>query len=482
MALPLLSDFQTFRGMLLSDKGWDYNCQVVIDFLTQQYDVRFGAIVANTLVADISGCTGFPTDDISIVAGETLSPGDLVRESSSTALKATNASDAGITGVLGFVVSGGSTGSTITVRIRGTYSGLTGLTPNSTYYVGTDGAITTTKPSTRAKPIGWAVSSTLLIVSIPFTELSATFPYLNSGMISVSGPGDTEGVTKFTRVLSATTGINPVSTIEANSSGTTDSTFGVAHDFKVEAANGTVYTKARLEAKNSSAGNTSGEFNLRVQNLDGLISGLKISPSPDYPGKNQTTLFGPLIFDDGLGSPALSIYMSSLTGPGISILPDNNNSCFIWGNTTSPIVSIRNLGSGTGIVPAAELIAQSSSSANSSYGVYLSFKTKSQGGSERQKARIVARNVSAGDTYGRLEFDTFNSGTAQTALTLDENQDARFYGLANFEASVSVNMASQYLYFGTPNTADSFRFALSGSTLELQKWDGAAYTNVDTWS
>lgn len=187
MATPLLSDYYVFQGRPFNNNNWDFNLQKTIDFLTGTYDVTFGNVVANSVIADLTGSTGFPDADVSIEAGENLTAGKLVRQAGGQAFLATTASDAGITNVIGFVTETVSTGETATVRRSGIYEALSGLVVDTTYYVSTLGNITASKPASRAVPVGLALTISSISISLPFSELSPTFPNINCVGTSVFG-------------------------------------------------------------------------------------------------------------------------------------------------------------------------------------------------------------------------------------------------------------------------------------------------------
>ncbi len=67
----------------------------------------------------------------------------------------------------GFVITGGATDAAATYYQRGRLTGLTGLTPGKTYFLGADGAVTDTEPTTGvAQIIGVAASATEMDVQI----------------------------------------------------------------------------------------------------------------------------------------------------------------------------------------------------------------------------------------------------------------------------------------------------------------------------
>jgi len=67
----------------------------------------------------------------------------------------------------GFVITGGAADATATYYQRGRMTGLTGLTAGKTYYLGADGAVTDTEPTTGvAQIVGIAASATEMDVQI----------------------------------------------------------------------------------------------------------------------------------------------------------------------------------------------------------------------------------------------------------------------------------------------------------------------------
>jgi hypothetical protein len=106
------------------------------------------------------------------VAGETLSANDLVYLSDGSGARTAGRwyrADADTFAFslhvsLGFATAAIASGATGTVRIGGVLTGLSGLSAGSTYYVsGTAAAITSTAP-TNARPVGMAVSASVLVI------------------------------------------------------------------------------------------------------------------------------------------------------------------------------------------------------------------------------------------------------------------------------------------------------------------------------
>ncbi len=114
---------------------------------------------------------------VSMAAGESIAAGDFVRVSGATILKTDTGSDAGITAFLGVALETKTIGVATKVATNGLY-GTSGLTAGAIYYLSTSGTITSTKPTSRAKPIGMAISTTTLIF-LPNLDSNVTFPNLN---------------------------------------------------------------------------------------------------------------------------------------------------------------------------------------------------------------------------------------------------------------------------------------------------------------
>ena len=112
---------------------------------------------------------GFGQDSVSAIAGEALAAGDMVYfNASGQALKA----DATSIGkqARGYVIAAVANGGTAAVFFDDTNTGVTGLTPGSTYYLNTTaGGVTTTPPTTTGnivQEVGFATSATTLRVNI----------------------------------------------------------------------------------------------------------------------------------------------------------------------------------------------------------------------------------------------------------------------------------------------------------------------------
>ena len=153
MAIPNISDYNTWDGNVFTHPEIDGNSQKTIDFLTTNYDVTFNSVTASEYV-------GIPSDQFStITAGENLSAGDVVRINGGQAYKADNSTSGGITAVVGVCNTTVSSGGTVKIDY-GFYNSFSSLTAGTIYYIGTGGAITSTKPSLYPVEIGRAVSAT----------------------------------------------------------------------------------------------------------------------------------------------------------------------------------------------------------------------------------------------------------------------------------------------------------------------------------
>lgn len=154
MALPNISDLITWAGTKFTNTDWNDNWNKLIQFLTDgTYDLNVNQITASTYV-------GIPSDQFStITAGENLTAGDVVRISGGQAYKADNSTSGGITAVVGVCNTTVSSGGTVKIDY-GFYNSFSSLTAGTAYYIGTSGAITSTKPSLYPVEIGRAVSAT----------------------------------------------------------------------------------------------------------------------------------------------------------------------------------------------------------------------------------------------------------------------------------------------------------------------------------
>lgn len=157
---------------------------------------------------------------ISLTAGESLSPGDFLRISGSTVVKTDTGSDAGITNFIGVALESKTTSQAVKIAINGVYA-TSGLTAGSIYYLSTSGTITATKPSSRARTVGVAISTTaLLFLERPSNDV--TFSSINftdsitgngSGLTSLNASNLGSGTVPTGRISGAYSGITGVGTL-----------------------------------------------------------------------------------------------------------------------------------------------------------------------------------------------------------------------------------------------------------------------------
>lgn len=154
MAVPSASDFNKWSGTKFTNTDWDQNVDKTVEILANgNYDLNVAQLTATSYV-------GIPSDQFStITAGENLTAGDVVRISGGQAYKASNATSAGVTSVVGVCNTTVSSGGTVKIDY-GFYNSFSSLTAGTLYYIGTSGAITSTKPSLYPVEIGRAVSAT----------------------------------------------------------------------------------------------------------------------------------------------------------------------------------------------------------------------------------------------------------------------------------------------------------------------------------
>ena len=154
MAVPSASDFNKWSGTKFTNTDWDQNVDKTVEILANgNYDLNVAQVTATSYV-------GIPSDQFStITAGENLTAGDVVRISGGQAYKASNATSAGVTSVVGICNTTVSSGGTVKIDY-GFYNSFSSLTAGTLYYIGTSGAITSTKPSLYPVEIGRAVSAT----------------------------------------------------------------------------------------------------------------------------------------------------------------------------------------------------------------------------------------------------------------------------------------------------------------------------------
>ena len=103
---------------------------------------------------------------VSLVTGESITLGNLVRLSAGLVYKADNGSVAGVTNIIGVALETKSSNNIIKVAVM-TVVGFTGLTIGAIQYAGASGAITETPPSSNQMPIGIATSTTSILLMKP---------------------------------------------------------------------------------------------------------------------------------------------------------------------------------------------------------------------------------------------------------------------------------------------------------------------------
>ena len=158
MAYPSDSDFSLYDGSLITNVQWDSNFQKIpILWASGSYDINVNQITAGTYV-------GLPSDNFTGTTGESVTAGDILRLSGGLLYKATNATSAGVTGVVGVSTTTTASGLTATVA-SDYYSSFSSLTVGATYYVGVNGAKVTTEPAEYPMEIGKAVSATRLNIN-----------------------------------------------------------------------------------------------------------------------------------------------------------------------------------------------------------------------------------------------------------------------------------------------------------------------------
>ena len=153
MTVPSNSELNMYDGSRFNQTDWDNNFNQIITWLTSgNYEMTFDTVNATTY-------TGLPSNAFTLTAGEDLTAGDIVRVSGGQAVKATNANADGITKIVGVAATTTSAAGTVTINYD-YYSSFSGLTVGTMYYVGVNGAITSTEPTYNAFEVGTAVSTT----------------------------------------------------------------------------------------------------------------------------------------------------------------------------------------------------------------------------------------------------------------------------------------------------------------------------------
>lgn len=139
-------------------------------------------------------------------SGEALTAGDAVRIGpSGTILRCDNTSAAGITGFIGFSLKTVAVSTSVIVSTNSLY-GTSGLTAGETYYIGTSGTITETRPNSTGfvLAIGKAISSTVLqlnrqdyIEETPISYTDSTTGFAGIGLSEASSGTNKEPEFKF---------------------------------------------------------------------------------------------------------------------------------------------------------------------------------------------------------------------------------------------------------------------------------------------
>lgn len=150
----------------------------------------------------VIGGTGGATSSVKLIAGEALSANDLVYQDkvNGKVYKASNNDDNKVN-VLGFARKAALVDATVEIVIGGVLKGFTGLSVGTLYYLGLNGAITTTAPSTNGLwvvSVGMAVSATELVIN-PVAASSAI--YLTDFENPISLANDVSTPTAITGLL-----------------------------------------------------------------------------------------------------------------------------------------------------------------------------------------------------------------------------------------------------------------------------------------
>jgi hypothetical protein len=129
-----------------------------------------GSIIALNAAGQLDNTmlpTGIGPDTLSVLASETIASGALVNVYSNAGTLNVRNADASAASAAkeanGFVLVGGSSGTTLTVYFNGNVSGLTGLTVGAPVYLGTVGAAVATPALTAGylvQRVGIATSAT----------------------------------------------------------------------------------------------------------------------------------------------------------------------------------------------------------------------------------------------------------------------------------------------------------------------------------
>ena len=156
---------------------------LTVNVSTANYAINAGlATTAQTASSvEYNNIQNNPNKITGLVAGENLNSGDaIVMKSDGKIYKGDNSDITTVENFLGFISDSYFTGNTVSEdKIHTTSFSTSGLSAGSTYYIGTNGAVTTsTNPLTNGNPIGKAVSSSFLKI---YQQ-----PY-NNGFLNMAG-------------------------------------------------------------------------------------------------------------------------------------------------------------------------------------------------------------------------------------------------------------------------------------------------------
>jgi len=320
----------------------------------------------------------FPRQEIiSMTTGEDITAGDFVRVTSATIVKTDNTTAAGVTNFLGCAVETITSGNPCRVAINAIY-GLTGLTAGSTYYLLTSGTVTSTRPDTFPKAIGYAISTSVIIFSGTSEEDQTISTMTMSGLLT---GGPTAGTTvsfqafKFqTNNLSRNNGDNVYGSFFMKNSG------GSAAEF----------SRVRSEITNTTSGG-SGKFVISTLSGGSLNDALTIDEAGD------ATLVGALN----------GVTISSGAVSGVSTLIQSGLNTI--GPTTGTDTSFQGL-----------IIKTENTSRTNGDEVYASFEMKDSGGTLRESGRIVsiAENVTSSMITTSMDFHIRRSSSLTNVFSI----------------------------------------------------------------
>jgi len=161
MGIPTINDLVPYKDKAINKGDWNQLQTNVIGILTDgTKDISVNKVTANEY-------SGIESDEITgLLAGESISAAGLLlrwKASDNKVYLADNTTVAGVTSIIGFSAAAYSAGDSTTVNRR-RRTDVTVLTPGATYYCGTSGAITSTRPAANAVVVGIAYSATDLRV------------------------------------------------------------------------------------------------------------------------------------------------------------------------------------------------------------------------------------------------------------------------------------------------------------------------------